>query len=79
MYNWDRQPVVRLVLKGILKAGESYRVVNVLDFFGEPVIQGKARGSFLDLPMKGHRYEPEFGAYVLFHKDARKRRQGRRP
>jgi hypothetical protein len=45
---------------------DAYRVVNVLDYFGNPVAEGKAAGPFIDLPMQGHRYEPEFGAYVLF-------------
>ena len=66
VYNWDRRPVVRIALKDILQAGDSYRVVSVLDYFGKPVAQGKAPGACVDLPMKGRRYEPEFGAYILF-------------
>jgi len=66
VYNWDRQDVVRVDLEGILKAGDAYRVVNVLDFYGPPVAEGRAQGAFIMLPMKGHRHEPEFGAYVLF-------------
>jgi len=66
VYNWDHRPVVRVALKDLLKAGDSYRVASVLDFFGKAVIQGKAQGAYIDLPMRGHRYEPEFGAYVLF-------------
>jgi len=66
VYNWDRKDSVRIDLKGVLAAGDAYRVVSVLDYFGPPVAQGKAEGSYVKLPMKGHRYEPEFGAYVLF-------------
>jgi hypothetical protein len=66
VYNWDHEEVVRIGLQGVLSAGDAYRVVNVLDFFGPAVVEGKAKGPFVDLPMKGHRYEPEFGAYVLF-------------
>ena len=66
VYNWDHQETVTLDLAGILRKGDTYRVVSVLDFFGEPVAAGKASGPSLSLCMKGHRYEPEFGAYVLF-------------
>jgi hypothetical protein len=66
VYNWDRKDSVRIDLKGVLAAGDAYRVASALDYFGPPVVQGKAEGAYVDLPMKGHRYEPEFGAYVLF-------------
>ena len=66
VYNWDHQEVVEIDLKGILKEGDAFRVVNVLDYYGPPVLEGKAKGAQIELPMKGHRYEPEFGAYVLF-------------
>jgi len=66
VYNWDRKETVRLPLEGLLKKGDTYRVVNVLDFYGKAVAQGTAEGAYVDLPMKGHRYEPDFGAYILF-------------
>jgi hypothetical protein len=53
-------------LTDVLNNGDTYRVVNVVDYFGKPVLQGKASGPSILLPMQGHRYEPEFGAYVLF-------------
>ena len=46
-------------------SGSGYRVVNVVDYYGKPVAAGKITGKTVRLPMKGHRYEPEFGAYVL--------------
>jgi hypothetical protein len=66
VYNWDRKDAVRIDLGDVLKAGDAYRVISVLDYFGKPVAEGKAAGPYIDLPMQGHRYEPEFGAYVLF-------------
>jgi hypothetical protein len=66
VFNWDQRDAVDVDLKGVLAAGDTYRVVSALDFFGAPVIEGKAEGSTLRLPMKGHTYEPEFGAFVLF-------------
>ena len=66
VYNWDHLDRVKIDLEGILARGQAYRVVNVLDFFAAPVAEGKAEGPGIVLPMRGHRYEPEFGAYVLF-------------
>lgn len=66
VYNWDRRPAVRLDLPDLLKRGDTYRVVNVLDYYGPPVAEGKSQGPWIVLPMGRHRYEPEFGAYVLF-------------
>ena len=71
IYNWDHLDRVKLDLEGILARGQAYRVVNVLDFFGASVAEGKAEGPWIVLPMQGHRYEPEFGAYVLFRGDGK--------
>lgn len=70
VYNWDKRPSVRIDIKGLLKRGDGYRVVNVLDYFGKPVAQGKAEVPYIELRMRGHRYEPDFGAYVLFRERA---------
>ena len=59
-------PAVRIHLPDVLQKGDAYRVVNVLDFYGPPVAQGEAQGPWFVLPMGRHRYEPEFGAYLLF-------------
>jgi len=66
IYNWDHRPAVRIHLPDVLQKGDAYRVVNVLDFYGPPVAQGEAQGPGFVLPMGRHRYEPEFGAYLLF-------------
>ena len=71
VYNWDHLDRMKIDLEGILTRGQAYRVVNVLDFFGVPVAEGKAEGPGIVLPMRGHRYEPEFGAYVLFRGDGK--------
>ncbi|MHC4717569.1 MAG: right-handed parallel beta-helix repeat-containing protein [Planctomycetota bacterium] len=66
VYNWDRRREVAVDVSGVAAPGSAYRVVNVLDLFGEPVAEGKVAGGTIRLPMAGHRYEPEFGAYLLF-------------
>jgi len=71
VYNWDHLDRVKIDLQGILVRGQAYRVINVLDFFGAPVAEGRADGPGIVLPMRGHRYEPEFGAYVLFRDEAK--------
>jgi hypothetical protein len=72
VYNWDKKDEVQIDLKGLLKKGDTYRVVSALDFFGKPVTSGIAESSSITLPMKGHACEPAFGAYVLFRGTAEK-------
>jgi hypothetical protein len=64
--NWDHRPSVTLGVSDLVQEGARYRIVNVLDFFGKPVTEGVLSGHTIDLPMEGHAYEPEFGAYILF-------------
>ena len=66
VYNWDRKPAVEIDIGELARPGDGFRVVNVLDYYGEPVAMGKVAGRTIRLPMKGHRYEPGFGTYVLF-------------
>ena len=66
VYNWDQKPEVEIDVAGLAAPGSKYRIVNALDWFGEPVAKGEVAGKTIALPMKGHTYEPEFGAYVLF-------------
>jgi len=64
-YNWDHRPAIPVDLGDALARGDAFRVVNVVDYFGKPVLEGEARGPRIVLPMRGHRHEPEFGVYVL--------------
>ena len=65
VYNWDHRDAVDIDASGLAKPGSRYRIVSVMDYFGKPVAEGRLTGRTIHLPMKGHRYEPEFGAYVL--------------
>jgi hypothetical protein len=60
VFNWARSPNVGLELGRQLKAGESYRLMNPRDLFGEPVAAGVYDGNPVAVPVKG-----EFAAFVL--------------
>ena len=66
VYNWDGLPAVHLDVSDLAPPGTRYRIVNVLDYYGRPVAEGTVTGKDIALPMQGHDYEPEFGAYILF-------------
>ena len=65
VYNWDHQPTVAIDVADIMGNGLKYRIVNVLDYFGKPVAEDVVKDGKIALPMAGHDYEPEFGAYVM--------------
>ena len=66
VYNWDHHPSVKINVSDIAPPGTKYRIVNVLDLYGKPVAEGIVSGDTIELPMSGHQFEPEFGAYLLF-------------
>ncbi|MEZ4273397.1 MAG: hypothetical protein R3C68_18765 [Myxococcota bacterium] len=51
VYNWDNASSVPVDLSEVLKAGSSYRIMHVYDFFGTPVKQGTYDGGLISLPM----------------------------
>ncbi len=55
VYNWNRQDRVPVDLRSVLKTGDRYVVLNVQDFFAEPVLSGVFDGKPLSLPMTGLR------------------------
>jgi hypothetical protein len=80
IYNWDRDPEVRVDLSSVLSDGATYEVLDVQNYFGPPVLTGVYRaGEAIAIPMTGHRVTPavgnvsrpprhtgpEFGAFVL--------------
>jgi len=60
VYNWDQMKKVEVTAKPFLKNGDSFRLMDPLDFFGNPVAQGKCSGDTIDVPMKG-----EFAIFVV--------------
>ena len=64
VYNWDQMEKVEVAAKPFLKNGDSFRLMDPLDFFGNPVAQGKCRGDTIDVPMKA-----EFAVFVVLKSD----------
>jgi dienelactone hydrolase len=60
IYNGAKADKVALDVGKFLKAGEKYRLLNPRDLFGKPVLEGKADGASIAVPMAG-----EFAAFVL--------------
>ncbi len=66
-FNWNNKAKSMAVNPGgILKPGDSYRVVNPRDFFGRPVLSGRYDGGSLQVPVMG-----EFAVFVLVKETAR--------
>lgn len=79
VYNWDLADAVDVDLRGILSAGDHYRLVSAQDFFGEPLMADVYDGRPLRLKMRPNKApvpigmhdfqppatEPKFGAYVV--------------
>jgi hypothetical protein len=60
VFNWERRAAVVVDVSSLLKPGDKFRLLNPRDFFGQPVLTGRAAGPFLNVPMDG-----EFAAFVV--------------
>jgi hypothetical protein len=60
IFNWDRQSTVDVDVSALLKAGDRFRLLNPRDFYGPPILTGKATGSTIKVPVDG-----EFAALVV--------------
>lgn len=60
VFNWAKQPQVRLELRSLLEAGDRYRLLDPREFFGRPVAAGTFDGKAIRVPIDG-----EFAAFVL--------------
>jgi hypothetical protein len=65
VYNWPKTPTAPLDLSDVLKTGQKYRIVEVHDIWGQPVLEGTFDGQPIEIKMSGP-YAPEFGCYMLF-------------
>jgi len=63
--NWDRVPTVAVDLSGVLKRGQPYRIFNVQDLWGDPVVQGVYDGKPVAVPARLSWLAPEFDAYLV--------------
>ena len=60
IYNWEASDSVDVDVSSILSAGDYFRLVDVEDYFGEPVLKGFYDGEPLSVPMA-----EEFKCFVL--------------
>ncbi len=60
IYNWEGQSSVVVDVSPLLKVGDEFRLLNPRDFFGPPILTGRATGPSIKVPMQG-----EFSAFVL--------------
>jgi hypothetical protein len=60
VYNWQRQPQVRVPVAGFLKPGEAFRLLDPKDFYGKPVVAGTCDNEGITVPVAG-----EFGVFVV--------------
>ena len=61
VYNWDKAENVKVRAKTFLKDGDSYRLIDPQDFFGNSIFDGKYVGDVIQIPMK-----TEFAVFVVF-------------
>jgi hypothetical protein len=52
IYNWDMAPKVRVETGSFFKDGETFRLMNPHDLYGETVAQGKCSDNTIDVPVK---------------------------
>jgi len=61
VYNWDKADNVKVRAKPFLKDGDSYRLMDPQNFFGNSIFDGKYDGDMINIPMK-----TEFAVFVVF-------------
>ena len=80
VYNWPKTSVVPVDLSSVLKAGDTFEIRDVQNYFGSPVLSGTYTGSPVNLAMSTFtaiaqaignvkltvaHTSPEFGAFVV--------------
>ncbi len=68
IFNGDRAKEVQVDLSPLLRSGDRFRVVNVLDFFGSPVVETTYQGGpvSIPIPVQEATGNGEFCAFVVF-------------
>ena len=61
IYNWEGLDTVDVDVSSVLTEGDYFRLLDVEDYFGEPVLEGTYDGKALPVPMAG----AEFRCFVL--------------
>jgi len=80
VYNWEMNSSVAVDLTGVLSPGDAFRVIDVQNYFGDPVVEGVYDGRPVAFPMnlvnvaslqgsldgvQNTHTSPEFGAFVV--------------
>jgi len=60
VFNGAKAPAAAADVSSFLRPGEAFRLMDPRDLFGKPLLEGKAPGGAIDIPMKG-----EFAVFVL--------------
>jgi hypothetical protein len=60
VFNWNKEPQVRVPAGGFLNDGERFRLMDPLDFYGEPLFEGKCEGDGFHVPGTD-----EFAVYIV--------------
>jgi len=55
---------VEVTVKPFLKNGDSFRLIDPEDFFGNPVARGKCYGDAIHIPVKS-----EFAVFVVLRRE----------
>ncbi len=63
--NWPRKETVEVDLSDALEPGTPFRIFNVQDLWGEPVVSGTYEGGTVTIPSLLSWTAPEFDAYLL--------------
>jgi hypothetical protein len=62
--NWQKAETIEVGAAPFLRDGDSYRLLDPQDFFGNPVAQGRCKGGSMRAPVNG-----EFGVFVVLKGD----------
>jgi uncharacterized protein YjdB len=53
VFNWGRQSSVSVDLSNVLTPGQQFKIMNVQDFFGTPIVSATYSGGSVSIPMDG--------------------------
>lgn len=73
VFNWRRDPMIEVDLSSFLRQGEHYRIINVLDYYGQPASVGQYSGQLIELAMPAEERtgQGQFCAFVVIRDSQR--------
>ena len=73
VFNWRRDPKIKVDLSAFLSPGEYYRIINVLDYYGPPTSAGQYDGQPIELaiPVEERTGRGQFCAFVIIRQSHR--------